>query len=301
MATTPHLQIANTMATARFVGRCEPCIRPFAVDDRSGGSDHRRTLCPDCSSIVVLSRIYGVTTEMVCSSSCMDASGSTCECSCGGVNHSGSYLETSAMLSEAVERFRASYVRRQVAATKAAATRAANKTARLAIQAATWASIHPIEAAWMDANANAVPFAASLARQLATNGSLTYAQTAAVGRAIERQAAEERRKTERAAEAAVAVPAPTGVVSVEGEIVAVKVEPSRFSYYGSEIKMLVKADGYRVWAAKPGALADAAVGDRVRFVAELTRSERDESFAFGKRLRQTEVVSVATDRTREAG
>lgn len=53
--------------------------------------------------------------------------------------------------------------------------------------------------------------------------------------------------------------------------------------------MLVQAAGYRVWATRPAALAGAGVGDRVRFLAELGRSEDDETFA--KRPRRAEVLA----------
>ena len=139
----PHLEIANTTPTARFVGRCDPCARPFAVDDPSGGSDHRKVVCPECQTLVVLSRIYGVTTTMVCSGACMDATGPVCECACGGANHAGSYLETSPMLAEAIARFRANLAKRQAGAAKAAATRAAAEEAERAVAVQRWRDEHP--------------------------------------------------------------------------------------------------------------------------------------------------------------
>jgi hypothetical protein len=82
----------------------------------------------------------------------------------------------------------------------------------------------------------------------------------------------------------------TGTVAVEGEILTVRVEPSQF-HYGSEVRMLVRAttlDGgiYRVWATKPVGLSSAGRGDWVHFIAELTRSESDETFAYAKRPRK---------------
>jgi predicted Zn finger-like uncharacterized protein len=102
-----HLEIANATSTSRFVDRCEvSCARPFAVDDSSIGPDRRPVVCPECEAVVVLSRMYGVTTTMVCSGACMDPTGQVCECSCGGANHAGSYLETSPTLAQAIDRFR---------------------------------------------------------------------------------------------------------------------------------------------------------------------------------------------------
>ncbi len=286
----PHLEIANTTPTARFVGRCEPCARPFAVDDPCGGSDHRKVVCPECEATVVLSRIYGVTTTMVCSGACMDATGPICECACGGANHAGSYLETSPMLANAIARFRANLAKRRAAAGKAAATRAAAKEAERAVAVQRWRDEHPAEAAWLDANREDDAFAASLAGQLAVKGTLSVGQTEAVARSLERQARQELRELEDAAEAAAAVAAPEGTVAVEGEILTVRVEPSRFGY-GSEIRMLVRAgtpDGglYRVWVTKPARLSSVGRGDRVRFIAELTRSENDETFAYATRPRK---------------
>ena len=59
--------------------------------------------------------------------------------------------------------------------------------------------------------------------------------------------------------------------------------------------MLVRAttlDGgiYRVWATKPAGLSSAGRGDRVHFIAELTRSENDETFAFAKRPRKARLL-----------
>jgi hypothetical protein len=286
----PRLEIANTTATARFVGGCEPCARPFAVDDPSGGSDQRKVVCPDCEAVVPLSRIYGVTTTMVCSGACMDATGAVCECACGGANHAGSYLETAPMLADAIARFRSNLAKRQAAAAKAAATRAAAKEAERAVAVQRWRDEHPAQAAWLCANREHDAFAASLAHQLAVKGTLSNAQTDAIDRSLERQAEHERWELEAAAESAVAVAAPEGTTAVEGEILTVRVEPSQF-HYGSEIRMLVRAttlDGgvYRVWATRPVGLSGAGRGDRVRFVAELTRSEDVETFAFAKRPRK---------------
>ena len=290
----PHLEIANTTPTARFVGRCEPCARPLARDDPSGGSDNRKVVCPDCEAVVVLSRIYGVTTTMVCSGACMDATGRACDSACGGANHAGSYLETSPMLTDAIARFRANLAKRQAAAAKAAATRAAGKEAKRAAAVQRWQDEHSAEAAWLDANREDDVFASSLAGQLDAKGTLSVAQTDAIARSIERQAEQERRELEDAAEAAAAVAAPEGTTAVEGEILVVRVEPSPF-HYGSEVRMLVRAttlDGgiYRVWATKPAGLSSAGRGDRVHFIAELTRSENDETFAFAKRPRKARLL-----------
>ena len=194
------------------------------------------------------------------------------------------------MLAEAIERFRANLAKRQAAAAKAAASRAAAKQAKRVVAVQRWRDEHPAEAAWLDANREDDFFAASLAGQLAAKGTLSVAQTDAIVHSLERRAEQELREFEDATEAAAAVPAPEGTVAVEGEILAVRVEPSRF-HYGSEVKMLIRAstpDGglYRVWVTKPVGLSSAGRGDRVRFIAELTRSDNDETFAYAKRPRK---------------
>jgi hypothetical protein len=227
---------------------------------------------------------------MVCSGACMDATGRVCECACGGANHAGSYLETSPMLAEAIERFRGHLAKRQAAAAKVAATRAATKEAERSVAIQRWRDEHPVEAAWLDANRHDDVFASNLAGQLDAKGTLSVAQTDAIARSIERQAEQEHRELEDAAEAAAAVAAPEGTTAVEGEILTVRVEASPF-HYGSEVRMLVRAttlDGgiYRVWATKPAGLSSAGRGDWVHFIAELTRSESDETFAYAKRPRK---------------
>jgi hypothetical protein len=83
------------------------------------------------------------------------------------------------------------------------------------------------------------------------------------------------------------VPAPTGRVTFDGEIVGVKTVDG---LYGETTKITVKVttpDGtWLAWLTAPNALfsGDTALrGRQARFTATLTRSDRDEHFAFGKR------------------
>lgn len=302
MSTTPHIDIAQTSPTNRSVGRCEVCVRPIAIDDHSGGSDHRRVLCPECRRPVTLARIYGVVTTMTCHGSCMDAIGDYCECSCGGVNHAGSYVGEGQETADAIERFRLATQKRRAAAAKAAATRAAarrEREARVAAErlaaAQRWRNEHPAEAAWLDANADTVWRATWMLVHLGAGNPITDEQLADLQRDMQRDAERQEREGRIAAERRAeeeeeeAPPAPTGVVSVEGEIVSIKVQPLNF-HYGSEVKMLVKANGYRVWVTKPRSLSDAMVGQRVRFTAELKPSSNDVHFVYGSRPRQAEIV-----------
>jgi hypothetical protein len=82
------------------------------------------------------------------------------------------------------------------------------------------------------------------------------------------------------------VPAPEGTVVVRGTVISVKEKVDRF---GTSWKMTVKVatqDGsYLVWATVPRAIGGVDKGAEVEFTADLTRSDRDAHFAFGKRPR----------------
>ncbi len=82
----------------------------------------------------------------------------------------------------------------------------------------------------------------------------------------------------------VKAPAPEGKATVTGIVTAIKSQENQFGP-GLVWKFTVKADGgYSVWSTIPASLVDAVeIGDRVEFTATLTRSDRDESFAFAKR------------------
>lgn len=79
------------------------------------------------------------------------------------------------------------------------------------------------------------------------------------------------------------VPAPEGRVTFDGEVVGSKVVDS---FYGSTIKLTVKvatpAGSWLVWLTCPGSISGDK-GDKLRLTATLTRSDRDQHFAFGKR------------------
>jgi len=79
----------------------------------------------------------------------------------------------------------------------------------------------------------------------------------------------------------VKVPCPDGKQRIVGEIVKLGVSENA---YGVRQVMTVKdAKGFKVWGTVPTALADAEVGDKVEFNAEVTRSDKDECFGFFKR------------------
>lgn len=67
---------------------------------------------------------------------------------------------------------------------------------------------------------------------------------------------------------------------VVGKVVSLKWVENE---YGSTLKMTVLADGgYRVWATVPAHL-NPATGDRIELHITLEKSEKDPTFAFGKR------------------
>jgi hypothetical protein len=87
-------------------------------------------------------------------------------------------------------------------------------------------------------------------------------------------------QAQRVAEKAAAAPCPTGRITVNGTILKVEV---RDSYYGTAVKMTVKADeGYIVWTTQPSSMT-AKRGDHVTFKATLTPSDNDPKFGFGSR------------------
>lgn len=88
--------------------------------------------------------------------------------------------------------------------------------------------------------------------------------------------------------------APAGRVIVEGVVVSIKETDSRF---GTQTKMVVKADdGWKVYGTKPAAL-DAKVGDRVRFECGIASSHKDPKFGFFSRPKSAVVVTAGSERT----
>ena len=85
-----------------------------------------------------------------------------------------------------------------------------------------------------------------------------------------------------------AKPAPEGKTTVCGVIKSIKVVEG---YYGNQIKMVVECNGFAVWSTLPTSLDSAEVGDKVQFNATLTRSDKDESFAFAKRPTKAKIIN----------
>lgn len=84
--------------------------------------------------------------------------------------------------------------------------------------------------------------------------------------------------------------APTGKTHVKGKVLAVKLKEGP---YGDVLKFLVEAEeGYKVWSTVPKAI-DAKKGDIVEFNVNLTPSDDDPTFAFGKRPSKARIIKNA--------
>lgn len=123
-------------------------------------------------------------------------------------------------------------------------------------------------------------------------GSLTERQEAALKRSLTEYHKRNARITASRTARPVSQPVPEGRVTVIGTIRTLKWQENDF---GGALKMLVESDfGWRVWGTCPAGLSyaeggDVEVGDRVSFIATLTRKEAD----FGFYSRPTKAYIVA--------
>ena len=129
-------------------------------------------------------------------------------------------------------------------------------------------------------------FLSSLLMQLENNGTLSEKQLAAIEPAIKRDreqvAVQKQRDAEKAALLASGVRAPEGRVTVTGKILGFKTVES--DIFGDSLKMIVQSvEGWKVYVTAPMGAGDALVGESVTFSAQLTPSQDDALFAFGKR------------------
>ncbi len=107
------------------------------------------------------------------------------------------------------------------------------------------------------------------------------------------------REARYAAEREAAADCPEGKVEIVGTVVKIATQENA---YGVREVWTVKDDrGFLVWGTIPTIALDEVEGkgDRVQFVATITRSDRDEKFGFAKRPRNAEVLSVAWKPNRE--
>ena len=173
--------------------------------------------------------------------------------------------------------FRFRFIRDAAAVTRAADALADKKAAFLAA--------NPELATLVDYSGSN-DFMLSLAEQFNRKGELSERQVAAAVKSLARDALFAAR---RVAEAETATEAPEGKVTVTGEIIGLKVQEG---FYGTTLKMTVRDDrGFKVWISVPAAITNPEKGLRVTFTATLEQSDRDETFAFGKRPTRASVLS----------
>lgn len=140
------------------------------------------------------------------------------------------------------------------------------------------------------------PFIEDVARK-AERYDLSDKQIEAVRKSAVRDAEFAARKAAEAARLAAAPALPEGRYEVEGKVLSHKQVESD---YGTSTKMLVQMDdGNKVWGTVPQAIWDGLDngegyddldGSRIRFTAQVERSNDDEHFGFYKRPTKAEVV-----------
>jgi len=130
------------------------------------------------------------------------------------------------------------------------------------------------------------PFLAELTRQLRRREPLSDRQAEFYVRRVAEVTRQAEQEWEREARR---VAAPEGTVTFTGMVATIRSQPG---YMGrGELKMLVIAEAavgggeFRVWCTVPRRGEPFGEGDWITLTAELRRSERDPSFAFGKRPR----------------
>ncbi|PSK95833.1 hypothetical protein CLV30_12885 [Haloactinopolyspora alba] len=161
---------------------------------------------------------------------------------------------------------------------------------------AEWEEAHPDAAAAIKTYRMRSEFIMDMGARLDECGELTEKQEAAVLRAAERFATED---------AAPKIEVPAGRHTVEGVIVSASLRDSPHPYGQSTWKVLVQADGYKVWGTAPRQLVDDAMdipgqavsdylkGARVRFTATLEPKAGEAGFGFFKRPTKTEVLELS--------
>ena len=321
MGDTRYMATTLYNATSRFSGKCESCIYPVVQELPDETRNIIKVSCPGCTGPVRLARLYGTMTDFNCDASCQNALGSECECGCGGANHQRGYLplvpggEVSADVLTAyrkrVANIAAGVAKRAENKKAARAQAEAEAQAALAANVTAFVAANPAEWSWLSRNAASNGFADSLLSALNRYGYLTDPQLNAVTKNVARDA-------ERAAEALLPVtPAPSGVVTLTGEILTVRDQPG-FAYNTTEWKMLVKTEaGWKTWLSVPRSLQGAffadshkfrlgeydgarsldglaayLVGATVTLTAEIEPSEKDPAFAYGRRPRKATILQT---------
>ena len=301
-----------------YLGICAEHNRPVRHDARGGGK-FEQIPCPVTGHMIRGERLVAVVTNLDCDGACRSARKSNCACGCGGVNHGNTW--TAGALVSQRETVESEIDKSRAEIAKVGDRRQQRREATVLRERSTfdrWAADHQdviqALAPWRDKR-DENDFLHSMAIQVigGWNGKpkpLTENQEAAVLRIIADIA---RRAQVEAERKAAAKPAPQGKAQVAGEIVKITCREGYMSG-SAETKATVQCDGYAVWVTLPRPVEQWAVahrsrqiwgnrvnygrpdyegagyrwtaalkGTRVSFTADLTRSDKDASFAFAKR------------------
>jgi len=284
-------------------GSYKPSYHPSAM----------KITCPEGGGhLIDGERLVATVTKLTCDGSCMSAFGKLCGCGCGGVNHGkawGTELAHSEIFESALAKYREHLVRVEAKRQQ----RAASKERKAAETFEAWAAEHADLVALVLASRDAHYILGEFATQLTREHNrkpLSDGQTGLAIKLLGEAAAKAQREAERAANAK---PCPVGKTQITGEIVKVTCREGYMP--GSvETKATVKCDGYAVWITLPRVVEDWALENRreeiwsgwkpgyhtdydgasyrwsnalkgcqITLTAQIERSQKDESFGFGKR------------------
>ena len=169
---------------------------------------------------------------------------------------------------------------------------AAKKAARESKKAEQRAALIPEPPELAGAAESGNTFIQDVMRKFYRYGELSDRQIAAVKTALVRDAERAEQQAQWATEAELAADAPTGKVTVTGEIVSVK---SQETMFGSTLKMTVKTEaGWKLWVTVPSSIMgtdERLSGKQVTLTVTVTPSNDDPKFAFGKRPSKAVLVS----------
>jgi len=288
----PGTYLAAATPLPVFLGTCTPCQRPMRVRDEEYRGDGRPGTCPDCAGAVALERVYGTTSRMTCDPRCEGATGPSCSCGCGGINHGGAWSKSGEMLAGALARYRDAQAKRAEAARKRAD--AAQRKAKTAFDEWYDDANAAGDLTWLDEVGRDVDgFLGELAERVDDGKMLTERQLACVPRNRKWIAEREARRAERAERDATAAPVPAGRREVTGVVLSVKVEDSPFGHDRTVVKMLVDAGDFRLYGTQPRSLYGAERGDRVTFTATLEPKAGENGFGFFSRPAKAALVPPA--------
>ena len=169
---------------------------------------------------------------------------------------------------------------------KAAAKQARKDEKRKAAEAETWAAnVAQCAALAGLEESGAAPELCQKARRYG----LTEKQRAYAAALLDRHQATVAREEASAARRAAGVTVPAGKVRIRGTVAGFKTQESRF---GTTEKMIVRSDeGWAVYVTVPAGITPAR-GDTVKFVATVTRSDRDPLFGFASRPTGAKIIST---------